>query len=93
MEGERFEVGEIAIGRNLVYDPACNGMECLILSPLISRTLCEWRSAQYVGLKLCYKVRWANGEISHQQPHELRKRPQPPDWEKLATPTDVPDYA
>lgn len=37
-----------------------------------------------------YRVRAPDGCSFHAMPSVLRKRPQPPDWNKLATPTEKP---
>jgi hypothetical protein len=36
-----------------------------------------------------YRVRPADGHKFYAEPGVLRKRPQPPDWNKLATPADI----
>lgn len=72
-----FKIGEILIGQNLIFETQCNGMECEIIGGLSLRRW-ENRATKEIGMSPLYLVRWADGIISAQAPHELRRRKPPP---------------
>ncbi len=85
-----FKVGEIAVVCNVGRTPDWNGREIEIIGPL------EMRRCTSYCVEPAYLVDapWLPDRRKHPwvaQPRFLRKRPQPQDWEKLATPADVPE--
>jgi hypothetical protein len=74
-----FKVGEIAIAYTPIFLD-WHRHEVLILA-----WLPEW---SFFEVK-----RDDDGGIGMLRPAELRKRPEPPDWERLAKPAKQPDYA
>ena len=79
----KFEVGETALGCNLRHDPSCNGMECEILNSLTVHLVGTQNNVPCEPYEINgYEVRWANGQESVQEPHELRKRPPKEDARK-----------
>jgi len=94
---EQFSVGEIAILSRCMTTPEWEGREVEITAPLENNVLrYHWKTGRIVPCEPCYGVSapwFPNFEEWSCPARYLRKRPQPPDWEKLATPTDVPDYA
>jgi hypothetical protein len=76
-----FKVGEVCVGQNFVLDPKYNGVECVVDEPF----------GEYVGIdraglprrRIGYGVRWANGELSYVNPHNLRRKRPPTTGEEL----------
>jgi hypothetical protein len=90
MESKLFEIGEIVLLCNIsVLDRQhWNGTEVTIRAK--HSYFCSEHGCQ------TYRVDGPPEYIAdndHMCAFNLRKRPQPPDWEKLAAPTDVSNYA
>jgi len=80
---ESFSVGEIAI---LMYDQ--HGQ------PDLHKYTCgDVEILEFDGLFVEYRVAAPDGATFWATPEVLRKKPQPPDWEKLATPADIQEPA
>lgn len=71
-----FKVGEIVIGQNFILATSRNGMEAEIIGALEMR---QWiiRDTGRMGESVAYKVRWADGEITSQEPPYLRRKKPP----------------
>lgn len=74
MSGQ-FKIGEIVVGQNFTVTTKYNGMEAEIIGGL------EFRRARTSHGKLergsMYRVQWADGKITSQFPHELRRKKPP----------------
>jgi hypothetical protein len=70
-----FKVGDLCVGQNLVNEIEYNGVDCVIIEGLhFSAFHSEISGVR--GNAWGYMVRWADGDETFQQPHELRlKRP------------------
>lgn len=92
-----FKVGEIAILRvdmsESSYYEQFSGQECEVIGPLQMRTGYHWGlpAGKEERTSLKYRIRMPCGKILLAEPHELRKRPPPPNWNALAysKPRDV----
>lgn len=78
-----FRIGEIAIGQNIIGYPEYNGMECEIIRGLCSRRIHNGLTGEDMGVRDVYRVKWADGERSSQEPHQLRKKHEPGNWDDL----------
>lgn len=86
---DTFEVGEVAIAQNLTYRPEKNGLEVIVRSRLY---FANWisTSGNGFGEGWGYDVKWSDGDITFQEPWELRKRRPPQDWAKLCELDNIP---
>lgn len=85
-----FSVGDLAVGQNARWDFTRNGMDCEVVLGLEVRPYWRRDIGGEICMAPCYVVRWADGEISAALPDQLRRRPEPPNWEKLAMPAALP---
>lgn len=83
---DRFSVGEIAVLTNMPAKWAhCNGEEVTIMSPLKTHpTAGPYHDVCGEVIKCLYPDGYAYTPLCY-----LKKRPQPPDWEKLATQNEL----
>lgn len=72
---KEYAIGAICTGHNILPDEY-NGLECEILGGLEMRGWWNEETGE-PGESLCYHVRWATGEETHQEHHELRKKEPP----------------
>jgi hypothetical protein len=70
----KFKVGDVLIGCNLKMKTEYNGMECVVLLVAPGALAIGATTGRLVNSD--YRVRWADGAISRQCEHELRKRPE-----------------
>lgn len=91
---ERFSVGEVAIYWREASQ--FHRMECTISEPLEWRT---WRCIETgeMGRTLSYAVDFPSNPLTQNwrgrwiaEPHELRKKRPPQDWQRLCNLTDAP---
>lgn len=76
-----YQIGQVCIGQNIVYDDKYNGMECEIIGELIERTgKSKW--GKEVTLD-AYEVRWADGLEIYVLPEYLRPKHEPGSWDEL----------
>jgi hypothetical protein len=73
---EQFKVGEVVIGQNFVFSTHRNGMEAEIIGGLSEREGWDEVTLEYYA-STCYEVLWADGRITIQEPHYLRRRKPP----------------
>jgi len=81
---DKFQIGEIVIGQGFTYNPERNGMECEIIEGVLIRRV-RWKGGRE-GEELTYLVKWPDGELTAQEPHQLRKKKHPQDlssWEAV----------
>lgn len=71
-----FKVGEVAIGQNFVNNTKYNGMECTVVSALDLVTTRHHITGE-VTTAYRYGVKWADGWLTYQESHYLRKRRPP----------------
>lgn len=72
-----FKVGEIVVGQNITSQPEYNGMEAEIIGGLEPRRCHRNATGEVLGTVMTYAVRWANGLVTAQEPHKLRRRKPP----------------
>lgn len=80
-----FRIGEVAVGQNFMHRLVRNGMECEIIGGLELRSNTNSYDDK-VTKGLRYRVRWADGLISGQEPEYLRKKKPPQEtstWEAV----------
>jgi hypothetical protein len=77
-----MKIGDIAIGCNFTFHTFRNGMECEIIGELKDRVSRNLNSGEERVLH-CYKVAWSDGSSTVQEPHFLRPKDEPGDWETL----------
>lgn len=75
-----LKVGEVCIGQNFIISTEANGMECVIIGPLV---LCECLVEPIGRWVLDYRhlVRWSDGAIDNVPARNLRRK-QPPAGEE-----------
>jgi hypothetical protein len=76
----KFKVGDVCIGQGFVHCTDMNGNECVVIGEL------EWALARNIPtgeyeLGWYHKVRWAQGDITFQEPASLRLK-KPPEREQ-----------
>lgn len=71
-----FKVGEILVGQDFFRNPRRNGMECEVVGGL---ALHHWRctTTGEIGKGMNYEVKWSDGSVTVQAPHQLRRRRPP----------------
>lgn len=89
---DTFRVGEICIVHRTPAIGAIEcyvGQECEIIDPLNFK-LCISSTDGGIGLDYAYGVRMQDESRWAVLPENLKRRPAPPDWEKLATADELP---
>lgn len=71
-----FKVGDIAVGQNFNIDVHRNGMVCTVVGPLEFREAANNHDGK-VTTGLRYRVQWADGVVTVQEPHFLRRQAPP----------------
>lgn len=67
-----LKVGDICVGQNLLYDTKGNGMLCEVIGGE-EYFMCYPIGGGLPYEELCYEVKWADGAVTAQTRHELRK--------------------
>lgn len=71
---EQFKLKDICIGQHLHPKSKYNGAECEIIGGLEMRGFLRVHTGEY-DEAVCYKVQWADGYVTSQYPHQLRRKP------------------
>jgi hypothetical protein len=72
----QFGIGTMVEGKNYIFWPELNGMQCSIVEGLAIRTGTCVKSG-VISTKPTYIVEWASGLVSLAAPYNLRRRKPP----------------
>ena len=86
---ERFLVGEIAIAINNKWHSDQEGAEALVVDVLRERAVSVYPGARETRPVATYLVE-IDGKRYALEPHQLRKKRPPPNWESLCRLNEVP---